>query len=77
VTVVLLAFVAAFVPALLWLVFIYRRDRYEPEPKTHIARPFLWDLAAAPWASGVNILIAHLFAPSIDSASVRERSSSR
>ena len=67
-TVVLLAFVAAFVPALLWIVFIYRRDRYEPEPKTLIARLFLWGLAAGPWASGMNILIAHLFAPSIDSA---------
>ena len=67
-TVVLLAFVAAFVPALLWLVFIYRRDRYEPEPKTLIVRLFLWGLAAGPWASGMNILIAHLFAPSIDSA---------
>jgi hypothetical protein len=68
VAVVLLAFVAAFVPALLWLVFIYRRDRYESEPKTLIARLFLWGLAAGPWASGMNILIAHLFAPSIDSA---------
>ena len=48
--------------------FIYRRDRYEPEPKTLIARLFLWGLAAGPWASGMNILIAHLFAPSIDSA---------
>src|SRR5205823_631405 len=47
---------------------IYRRDRYEPEPKTLIARLFLWGLAAGPWASGMNILIAHLFAPSIDSA---------
>jgi RsiW-degrading membrane proteinase PrsW (M82 family) len=68
VTVVLLAFVAAFVPALLWLVFIYRRDRYEPEPKTLIARLFLWGLAAGPWASGMNILIAHVFAPPIDTA---------
>ena len=42
--IVLLAFVAAFVPALLWLVFIYRRDRYEPEPKTLILRLFLWGL---------------------------------
>ena len=67
-TVVLLAFVAAFVPALLWLVFIYRRDRYEPEPKTLIARLFLWGLAAGPWASGMNILIAHVFAPPIDTA---------
>src|SRR5213593_3523060 len=33
-----------------------------------IARLFLWGLAAGPWASGMNILIAHLFAPSIDSA---------
>jgi RsiW-degrading membrane proteinase PrsW (M82 family) len=68
VTVVLLAFVAAFVPALLWLVFIYRRDRYEPEPKTLIARLFLWGLAAGPWASGMNILIAHVFAPPIETA---------
>jgi hypothetical protein len=30
VAVVLLAFVATFVPALLWLVFIYRRDRIQP-----------------------------------------------
>jgi hypothetical protein len=30
VAVVLLAFVAAFVHALLWLVFIYRRDRIQP-----------------------------------------------
>jgi RsiW-degrading membrane proteinase PrsW (M82 family) len=68
VAIVLLAFVAAFVPALLWLVFIYRRDRYEPEPKTLILRLFLWGLAAGPWASGMNILIAHLFSPPIDAA---------
>jgi protease PrsW len=68
VTVVLLAFVAAFAPAFLWLVFIYRRDRYEPEPKSLIARLFLWGLAAGPWASGMNILIAHVFAPSIEIA---------
>ena len=66
--VVLLAFVAAFVPALVWLVFIYQRDRYEPEPKTLIFRLFLWGLAAGPWASGMNLLIAHVFAPSIDTA---------
>jgi len=68
VAIVLLAFVAAFVPAVLWLVFIYRRDRYEPEPKTLILRLFLWGLAAGPWASGMNILIAHLFSPPIDTA---------
>src|SRR5206468_12054287 len=38
------------------------------EPKTLIARLFLWGLAAGPWASGMNILIAHLFAPPIESA---------
>jgi len=68
VAIVLLAFVAAFVPAFLWLVFIYRRDRFEPEPKTLIARLFLWGLAAGPWASGMNILIAHVFTPGIDQA---------
>jgi RsiW-degrading membrane proteinase PrsW (M82 family) len=68
VAVVLLAFIAAFIPAILWLVFIYRRDRYEPEPKTLIVRLFLWGLAAGPWASGMNILIAHVFSPPIDSA---------
>src|SRR5207249_6152897 len=31
-------------------------------------RLFLWGLAAGPWASGMNILIAHLFSPPIDTA---------
>jgi RsiW-degrading membrane proteinase PrsW (M82 family) len=68
VAIVALAFIAAFVPALLWLVFIYRRDRFEPEPKALIARLFLWGLAAGPWASGMNILIAHLFTPPVERA---------
>ncbi|HEV8536172.1 MAG TPA: PrsW family glutamic-type intramembrane protease [Candidatus Limnocylindria bacterium] len=67
-SIVLLAFLASFLPALLWLVFIYRRDRFEPEPKMLIARLFLWGLAAGPWASGMNILIAHVFSPPIDAA---------
>src|SRR5439155_357826 len=50
-------------PALGWLVFIYFRDRYEREPVSLIARLFLWGLAAGPWASGMNIVIAHLFSP--------------
>ena len=66
--IVALAFVAAFIPAFAWLVFIYRLDRYEREPKSLIARLFLWGLAAGPWASGMNILIAHVFSPGIDAA---------
>jgi len=61
--IIVLAFVVAFVPALGWLVFIYFRDRYEREPVSLIARLFLWGLAAGPWASGMNIVIAHLFSP--------------
>jgi RsiW-degrading membrane proteinase PrsW (M82 family) len=68
VAIVALAFVAAFIPAFAWLVFIYRLDRYEREPKSLIARLFLWGLAAGPWASGMNILIAHVFSPGIDAA---------
>ncbi|MDD5709158.1 MAG: PrsW family glutamic-type intramembrane protease [Candidatus Marinimicrobia bacterium] len=28
-------------PGLLWIIFIYRRDRYEPEPKSMILRAFI------------------------------------
>ena len=66
--IVALAFVVAFIPAFAWLVFVYRLDRFEPEPKSLIARLFLWGLAAGPWASGMNILIAHVFSPGVETA---------
>lgn len=61
-----LALIASLVPVLLWLVFFYTRDRYEPEPKSLIARLFLWGLIAGPWASGVNLLLAELLAPAVE-----------
>ena len=66
--IVAIAFVVAFIPAFAWLVFVYRLDRFEPEPKSLIARLFLWGLAAGPWASGMNILIAHVFSPGVEAA---------
>src|SRR5213594_221084 len=66
--VLVLAAVAALLPALAWLVFFYTRDRYEREPKWLIARVFLWGLAAGPWASGMNLLIAQLFSHAVDGA---------
>lgn len=38
---VAVGFVIALVPALIWLVFFYRQDRLEPEPKRHIAGVFV------------------------------------
>lgn len=32
-------------PGLLWIIFIYRRDRYEPEPKSMILRAFMLGVA--------------------------------
>lgn len=48
------ALVGAGVPALLWLWFFYSRDRYDPEPKSLIARLFV--LGAFPVVIAAGIL---------------------
>ncbi|MGH2625144.1 MAG: PrsW family intramembrane metalloprotease [Anaerolineales bacterium] len=63
-----LAILAAFVPAVLWLWFFYSRDRYEREPKTLIIKLFFWGLLAGPWAAGLNDLLRGLLGPSIEGA---------
>jgi RsiW-degrading membrane proteinase PrsW (M82 family) len=65
-SVVALAVVAAFIPALLWLWFFYRRDRYEREPKSLISRLFLWGLLSGPWAAGFNDLVSGFMGGSIE-----------
>jgi RsiW-degrading membrane proteinase PrsW (M82 family) len=37
----LIAAIAAIIPAFLWMIFFYRSDRYAPEPKKLVARTFL------------------------------------
>jgi RsiW-degrading membrane proteinase PrsW (M82 family) len=64
----LLALVASFGPALLWLWFFYSRDRYEREPRLLIAKLFLWGLLSGAWAAGLNDLLRGLLGPSIDRA---------
>ncbi len=58
-----LAILAAFIPAVLWLWFFYSRDRYEREPKTLIVKLFFWGLLAGPWALGLNNLLFGFFGP--------------
>ena len=36
-----------FIPCLIWTLFFYLQDRYEPEPISHIISPFLAGMAAA------------------------------
>ena len=64
--IILLAILTSLVPAVVWAVFVYTRDRYEPEPKSLIVRLFLWGMLAGPWASGLNILIAQFLSPAVD-----------
>ncbi len=63
-----LAILAAFIPAILWLWFFYSRDRYEREPKTLIIKLFFWGLLAGPWAAGLNDLLRGILGPSIEGA---------
>jgi RsiW-degrading membrane proteinase PrsW (M82 family) len=42
--------VVALVPALFWLVWFLRKDRYEPEPRGLVLRAFLYGMAAVPAA---------------------------
>jgi len=63
-----LAILAAFVPAVLWLWFFYSRDRYEREPKALIIKLFFWGLLAGPWAAGLNDLLRGILGPSIEGA---------
>ncbi|MDQ7850315.1 MAG: PrsW family glutamic-type intramembrane protease [Armatimonadota bacterium] len=62
----LLALMASFVPAILWLWFFYSRDRYEREPKRLIGKLFLWGLLAAPWAAGYNMFLDLNLEPLVD-----------
>jgi RsiW-degrading membrane proteinase PrsW (M82 family) len=62
----ILALLAAFVPAILWLWFFTSRDRYEREPKSLLIKLFLWGLLAGPWAAGLNELLGGLFGPLIN-----------
>lgn len=43
-------------PGVLWLVFFYRRDRYEPEPKKVIARVFLGGMLMVIPAGALELL---------------------
>ncbi|MGH2349446.1 MAG: PrsW family intramembrane metalloprotease [bacterium] len=62
-----LALLASFIPAVLWLWFFYSRDRYEREPKRLIGKLFLWGLLAGPWAAGMNELLGSMLVPVADS----------
>jgi RsiW-degrading membrane proteinase PrsW (M82 family) len=44
---ILIILAAAFGPGLFWLWFIYRKDKFEPEPKKLVAKMFFWGLASA------------------------------
>jgi len=64
----LLAILAAFIPALLWLRFFNRRDRYEREPRSLILKLFLWGVLSGPWAAGFNDLFTQIWSPIIKGA---------
>jgi len=64
----LLAILAAFIPALLWLWFFSKRDRYEREPKTLIGKLFLWGVLSGPWAAGFNDMFGQIWTPLIKGA---------
>ena len=64
----ILALLASFIPALLWLWFFYSRDRYEHEPKRLIGKLFLWGLLSGPWAAGLNELLSGLMGPAVNAA---------
>lgn len=64
----LLAIVAAFIPAILWLWFFNTRDRYEHEPKSMIMKLFLWGVLSGPWAAGFNDMFGQIWNPVIKGA---------
>lgn len=64
----LLAILAAFIPALLWLWFFNSRDRYEREPKSLILKLFLWGVLSGPWAAGFNDMFSQIWGPVIKGA---------
>lgn len=66
--VALLALVATFIPAVLWLWFFYSRDRYEHEPKRLIGKLFLWGVISGFWAAGLNDFLRGLFGGGIQAA---------
>ena len=54
------AVLAAFIPAVAWLWFIWTRDRYEREPRRLIGKLFVWGVFSAPWALGLALFLARL-----------------
>ena len=64
----ILAILAAFIPALLWLWFFNSRDRYEREPKSLILKLFLWGVLSGPWAAGFNDMFSQIWGPVIKGA---------
>jgi len=66
--IVVLAILAAFIPAVLWVWFFYSRDRYEREPKALIVKLFLWGLLAGPWAGGLNEVVSGILGPTVERA---------
>jgi RsiW-degrading membrane proteinase PrsW (M82 family) len=64
----MLAILAAFIPALLWLWFFNSRDRYEHEPKSLIVKLFLWGVLSGPWAAGFNDMFSQIWGPVIKGA---------
>ena len=57
-TLIVLGIIMAFIPAGLWMALFYRRDRFEPEPKTLVVQVFGLGILMA-WALGgraLNIL---------------------
>lgn len=54
-TLIVLGIVMSFIPAGLWLVLFYRRDRYEPEPKSLVLKVFGLGALLA-WGLGGRVL---------------------
>lgn len=55
------AMLLAFVPGIIWLWMVYRRDSYRPEPRRLVVRTFIWGAAVAvPVAAVQSVLVIAL-----------------
>ena len=54
----ILVFIISFIPGLLWLIYFYRRDKHEPEPKRLIVKCFVFGIISAAPAAFLEHLLS-------------------
>ena len=53
-TILVLAIGAGFAPGIYWLVYFYKKDWYEPEPKWLVLKAFFWGMLCSSYMGPVK-----------------------